>query len=310
MKIKDILKWGIAIIISVVLVYILLAETDVNKIIETIRNVNLFYLGLFLLFYFLLMVLRSVRFRKVLGNKLSLNQLLPIVLFQNLLLNVIPFRIGELSYIYYVKKIGKQSYHKGISTLIITKVFDLAILITLFIIAVISLGKERLPEFANFIPFLIFFLVLMFSVLLLLIYPQKLLLSLATKLEKFILTKTNKFNFITGNLKKLIKAFEDFKSPSLLINTLILSILISVLGFSGFYFAIVSLGFYLPIAVLIIGSTFSVLANLLPVNGVAGLGIVEGIWALVLTLFGYSLEEAIVLGFSLHIIQLVAIIIM
>ena len=99
MKIKDIIKWGIAIIISVVLVYILLAETDVNKIIETIRNVNLFYLGLFLLFYFLLMVLRSIRFKKVLGNKLSLNQLLPIVLFQNLLLNIIPFRIGVLSYI-------------------------------------------------------------------------------------------------------------------------------------------------------------------------------------------------------------------
>ncbi|AJF61310.1 TPA: flippase-like domain-containing protein [Candidatus Woesearchaeota archaeon] len=309
MNLKNILKWTMAVAMSVFLVFIMLSRVKIEDIISTLANANLLYLAIFFLLYVLLMVLRTVRFTMVLKNKMSFRQMLPVVLLQNLLLNLIPFRIGELSYIYYVKKIGKQSYHKGISTLVITKVFDLSILIIFFVISVFSLHLAS-SGFGQSVPYLVALLALMSLALILLIYQQGIIIRIVEVFEKIALKISTRLSFFTEQVKTLVNSFEEFKSPKMLAAIFIQSVLIMSVSMACFYFTVNALGFSIPLNVLIIGSTFGVLSNLIPVNGIAGFGTVEGVWVLVLTFFGYPLESAIVLSFSLHIIQLISISIM
>ncbi len=65
-----------------------------------------------------------------------------------------------------------------------------------------------------------------------------------------------------------------------------------------------AIGIHLNLWAIFTGATFVVFATLLPVQGIAGFGTIEGTWTVVFLLLGVEKELAITSGFGFHIVRL------
>ena len=107
---------------------------------------------------------RTIRMKFLLRQKLKTTKLFPIMLIHNFFSNLLPLRIGEFSFIYYVRKL-KVKTGKALGCLFIARLFDFIAIIVLFFVSLLFIGK--LPANNILIVFGIFlilaFLLLIFS---------------------------------------------------------------------------------------------------------------------------------------------------
>lgn len=296
---KKILKYLFSITISVLLLYFLLSKINLQEIIKVFSQTNIFYLIIGGVLYLLMMIFRSLRFRTLLNNKLKATELLPIVLFQSFLSNILPFRVGELSYVILLKK-KKYNISKGLSSLLIARIFDFGVLISILIISILL--SKNLPSkdiFNNMIPILFIALSIIVIAIICMIFLHDFIL----KIMQNLLKKLPKIKLL-DKFNEFIISFKNYKSKRMLLKTLYYAIVIYFFGIISNYYFIKSLGFELPLNILIITITFSVLSSVLPINGFASLGTMEGIWVIILGYFNYGVQTAILISFSLHIILL------
>ena len=151
----------ISTVITIILLYFLLSQIKINDVIQIFQNSNFYYLALGFFFYILMGIVRTFRFKLLLKNKLSFFDILPITYVHSLLNSILPVRTGEFSYVYMLKKNNKQSVSRGLSSLIIARVFDFIILISIMILfVVISKDLPNKEIFDGLIPYLVMLLVL------------------------------------------------------------------------------------------------------------------------------------------------------
>jgi glycosyltransferase 2 family protein len=293
---KKVLKYSISIIITIIVFYLISTQITLTDVINVLKKTNPLLLFLGFLFYIVMMVFRTIRFDMLLNNKINFKTLFSIVMLHSFFNNILPVRTGEFSYVYYLKK-KKIPVKKGLSSLLIARVFDFIVLITVMIVFIIF--SNNLPNkeiFSKLIPWLLLSLFLIISLAFSLIFMHKYIIKFLKRFEKI----TPKF--IHDKIEQFILSFSNYKSKKVLILTFFYGLLIYLLGTISNYFSIVSLGFYLPLNILIIAITFSVLSSVLPINGIASFGTMEAVWVLILGYFGYSTKESLLLSFSLHII--------
>lgn len=290
---KKITKFILSITITLVLGYFLLSKVNFSQIVEVLLKVNLFYYFLAAFFYIVLIIFRTLRIKTMLNLKFS--DLFNLLMFTSFLNNVLPFKLGELSYTYLLKKKNKQSYKKGFSSLIVARVFDFIVHIGFLIFGIIiSTNLPNKSDFELLIPFLIVSLFILATVVFIMIFLPDFTVKLFSKLFNFL----PKFN----QLKQFIKSFKNYKSS--LLSTFFYSIAIYFSRGILNYFLIISLGFSLPLDVIIVVITFSVLSSFLPINGIANFGTRETVWTVILIYYGFTLESAVLLSFGTHILQL------
>ena len=158
-------------VITFVLLYFLLSAIKLGDVVKVLKNTNIFYLSIGFLFYTLMGVVRTFRFKLLLKNKLSFFEILPITFIHSLLNSILPVRTGEFSYVYMLKKNNKQSVSRGLSSLIVARVFDFIILIAIMILfVIISKDLPNKEMFDSFIPYLAISLIIMIAGLLSLIF--------------------------------------------------------------------------------------------------------------------------------------------
>ncbi|MBT3464178.1 flippase-like domain-containing protein [archaeon] len=284
-------KFIVSFLISAILVYFLLKQINLSELYEVLLRVNpILLLGSFIL-YILLALLRVFRFQVLLKKSLPSKTLFPIICVHTLLKIIIPFRVGDLSIVYMLKK-RNHSIGKGMSSLIVARIFDFVIIVFGFII--FTIFSSNLPNrdvFVKLIPYTVFFLlILVFGLIILLISPDLILKILKKiKLEK---------------LGGLITPFNDLKSRHVLFKTFFITLGIYFVSMIYTYILVLGVGFLLPLNIYVIMISISALSAALPINGIAGFGTVEAVIALTLSYFGYAASEAILLGFSTHIIQI------
>jgi uncharacterized membrane protein YbhN (UPF0104 family) len=75
--------------------------------------------------YLMANVLRALRFRTLVGERLSTLALLRVVIIQNFLNTFLPFRAGEVSYLYLVHKSGSVSLGGNLGSLLGARLLDL-----------------------------------------------------------------------------------------------------------------------------------------------------------------------------------------
>jgi glycosyltransferase 2 family protein len=291
----------ISTVITIILLYFLLSQIKINDVIQIFQNSNFYYLALGFFFYILMGIVRTFRFKLLLKNKLSFFDILPITYVHSLLNSILPVRTGEFSYVYMLKKNNKQSVSRGLSSLIIARVFDFIILISIMILfVVISKDLPNKEIFDGLIPYLVMLLVLIILGLFSLIFLHDFSLNIAKKITKFLPL------IFADPLHKFIKSFKMYKSVSTLLITLVYALLIYFCGMIANYYFVIAIGYYLPLNILIIASTFSILSTVLPINGLGSFGTMEGVWVLILGYFAYSVNDSVLLSLSLHIILLLS----
>ncbi|MEW5989025.1 MAG: lysylphosphatidylglycerol synthase transmembrane domain-containing protein [Chloroflexota bacterium] len=122
------------------LIFVFVKPADVLVVLKT---VHLGYLGLSGLGILTFMVLRAVRWRILLNGDVPYGRVFHVQNIGYMLLNTLPFRVGDLARAFLIGRIPPVSATRGLSTLVVERILDL-----LFIVLLVPLTAgqlQRLP---------------------------------------------------------------------------------------------------------------------------------------------------------------------
>ncbi|NLV68080.1 MAG: flippase-like domain-containing protein, partial [Spirochaetes bacterium] len=164
-------------IISLVIIYFFLKQIDVAGTLTVISNIKISYILIIFLLYCLSNYLKSLRFMLMLKDKqIKHSDMFTIVSYQNFFNLILPARTGELTLIYYLKKIGGLRVSTGLHSLLLSRFMDLMVVAVIFIISSYFYWGRALP-----LPLLVISLIIL-SGSLLLVFRLGLMLNLAKKI--------------------------------------------------------------------------------------------------------------------------------
>jgi hypothetical protein len=238
-------------------------------------------------------MMRTLRFLVLLPKKsLSFHRLFQIQASYIFLSYFLPFKSGELSYPLFIKKYSTNSVTEGLSSLFISRAFDLLTLLV-FWIALYTV-RDRVFVTALDIrsplkPIVIVSLIL-FALLLLILFV------LPKVLDK---TKHPSHPFRSF----LVQTIEGLRVIRKMTSILLLALLSFLMfGFIFWSFALIvrSIGYSVGLWQTVTISLFALLGRL--VQGVGNFGSHEAAWTGALLLVGFSEKEALVIALSSHFI--------
>lgn len=293
------IKFLISFLVSIIVLYFIFSKIDFIEILKFLGKANIFFVLAGLIVYCLIVFFRALRFTALFEGKITAKDMLSIVLVHNFMTNVLPLKIGELSFPYLVAKVRPGTLGKSLFSLILVRVFDFVVLSCMLLIGVAyspDLPQEIMKTLLFFIVLLSFIILSVFSAI---IFHEK----LASWIDK-IKIEQKLMHMIRGKAVNFLRYFSALKSPYVLIGSFIFTWLIFISGFVTTMLILYSMGYTIKLSILLILLPLTALSSVIPINGIAGLGAYEGVWAAVLTFYGYSLETSLLLGFSTHLIQI------
>lgn len=219
-------------------------------------------------------------------------KLYSIMNFSNLMLNILPFRSGELTYIHYLKKLG-VAQEKSIPGLLTIRFFDYIALAIFFFISIIFVGTKLIPQ-ENIIILLVLAIPITLILALLLLFT---LIKKGSKLHKI---------FFTGIAE--IKSYS--KNKLLFLFSLTFIYWFSRLLFG--YVLLLILGININFLVVVFISSLIVLIGLIPIQIFANFGVFEFGWIYLLSYLSVGFSESVLFNkiLTLHLLPLIPTIIL
>ncbi|MCX6170073.1 MAG: lysylphosphatidylglycerol synthase transmembrane domain-containing protein [Ignavibacteriales bacterium] len=279
-------------IFGILLFIYIITKIDISKVLTEIKNFNLWWLLLYLFCYVFMVLMKSIRWRTLLISQdiyLPLSKVISINIMANFWGIVTPGRIGELSKIAYLQK-DELTFSKSIVSVIIDRLYDMAMLILFSFIAMIY--------FVNH--FYIQMIDILFSIALIVVAGIVIFLSrywiwslLIAILKRF--TSDSKYVIIQNNWREFISEFNKIAATTIPIMT-IYSFIIYITYFSMTY--IVALGFNISISFIYLSLCLSIsaLISLLPIS-IGGFGTREAIFIMFLSKISIPKETALLIPF-------------
>lgn len=286
--------------LSVLLVWLLLREIDVEDVLDAVSSVPLwgFFGGLFI--YFTYYVFLALRFDSLIhSQKTSFINLLGITSVHNMLNNLLPARSGELSYIYLMKKRVDLRGSEGVATLLVARIMDFIAIFSYFILASLFILKIKSTPILIAIScvFIVFLLLFLF-------YLQNMIDVVVLMLERtsspgasIRSTMAEKGRAVSASIKAMSGGGQYLKSFAL-------TALIWGLRNFMLYFIVISMDIRIEFWEIVFAATAMFVMVSLPIQGLAGFGTLEAGWAAGFILVGLDKEVAISTGFAFHIILL------
>ena len=119
----------------------LLSQIDAAAIGTTARNMTPRHLWVFLALLLAGVAARVLRFHVLLGRGVPLPLLTGIVLVRNLFVDLLPARLGELSYVYLLANRAGRQATDGVASLFLSVAFDVVALAPLLLLAALTVGS-------------------------------------------------------------------------------------------------------------------------------------------------------------------------
>ncbi len=299
---------------GIFMVWYLLNEINIESIKNAFININKSFLIIGLLVMLSSNYFRAYRKNTLIGSdRVGMGDMFLVAQIRNTFNMVLPARTGELSYVYVLTTRFGFPLEIGVSTLMVTLVFDLVIVFSLIIISIIIVGINTYS--ISSVSVIVIAAVLLLISLLILFYLSK-IISFFLFIFKKILKKfrVSEKRIIYRIYSKLIDINENIKiirERGVYWKVYFASIAIRVLKFSSYYLIIYaimqpmgynfnSLNFW----VILLATSAAEISAVLPTHALAGYGTYEGAFALAMVILGFNKEIAIVSGFSFHTIIL------
>lgn len=301
-----------SIVISAFLLYYLISNIRINELILVLRKIFIPSLTAYVFTYTISIIVRAYRYKLLIASeRITLWDLSLVTVVRNLFVDLLPARLGSLSYIYLIVKHFKFPFEIGASTFLICFIFDLLSLTPLLLLAFLGVGLA-----GTNIPFhtMLVLSVLLFAITLIAILYLQELIALFLKSYNSLLGLCGKRNnkiliYIGDKLELTRKAIMDIKGQGVYLVTFLLSLLLRLLKYGSLYFLLHSLlssrgyGFSeLGFSKFVIGIAGAELSSNLPIHGLAGIGTWPAAWALTFHLLGFDKQIAIISGLGLHLI--------
>ena len=301
----------VSVLIAVGIVFLLLRLTDVSPslLLKTLRGVSPVALALGFMLHLFTYLLRSFRFRLLIHSaRPSPGSLFQIVTVHNLMNHVLPFRAGELSFVYLVRSLHRVPVAEGLGTLAICRIMDLMAFALFYPVAIILLYHQGFA-FPSYVWIVLWAVVPLFfflaAVLVLLALRGK---ALVRHLRRFLdRTPVSVSGLVGRTLDKLEEAaysFEHLGTRKVYLGAFLLSLGILAVIYLAVYVLLAGMGYPMQILLVVFCSTLATLGFLLPLYSFGGFGTLEAGWTLGCVMAGFSKEMGMASGFSFHIIVL------
>ncbi|MDD5735460.1 MAG: lysylphosphatidylglycerol synthase transmembrane domain-containing protein [Methanothrix soehngenii] len=290
--------------VTAVLLYLLLSQIDPHDIISTLKGIDASYLAGGFILYLLCNIFRALRFHILLDQEIKLFPLFNLVCIYNMMNNLAPMRTGELSYIYMLKKLHNKNAITGASTLILSRIFDFIAIGTLFLASAWMIGDRLGGMKSILIPISLFMIFCLILLLMLFYGGEWLSISFSCALDRMGLARNATAIYLISNLKEMVQSMQKLRNAKIALLILASSFIIWAANFFVVFLVIRGMHFDIPMPIIVMGSTFTVLSTLLPIYGIAGLGTSQGLWTLVFLPLGIPLDQAIISAFGYYIVQM------
>jgi uncharacterized membrane protein YbhN (UPF0104 family) len=281
----------------------LLRGIDVGQVADTAMNAAPGPFSLFLVLLLLGGLARAGRFWVLVGRSVPFRMLLGITLVRNLFVDLLPARLGELSYIYLLTSRAGKPVEEGVATLAISFLLDLVALSPLLLAALLVVGGEgRVP----------IGVAVTLSATLAMASTAAVLLGgdIARRLGRGLAAASSaRWRQAASRASVLAAGLDRARQQGVLLPAFGLSLLVRLCKYGGAYCLVLSLMMPLGYSLdqlgpfrIFLGNVAAEVAAALPMHGLAGFGTYEAAWTLALEELGYPREHAVVSGLLAHAI--------
>ena len=290
---KRILVRIFSFIISITIVVVLISFVDLRNMIDALLDVNVLFYSLALFFYIASYFSRTWRLVVMFGSG-SFSRFFMIICGSMFINHLLPFRSGELSLPYLLKKTSYVPYSEGLSALFLFRLLDiLALLITFFFLA----GFMGMVVHKGIFGLLVIFAILIVFV----IYHLKTFASSFINILKHIFPRkyVESLNRNQLNIEKALSV-----NNVTLLELFTLSLIDRVCNFVVTICLVIGMSYHIPVISLIFANIIASLTNILPINSIGSFGTLELGWTGALMMLNIPKESAISSGFNFHILTL------
>ncbi|HPI13898.1 MAG: lysylphosphatidylglycerol synthase transmembrane domain-containing protein [Spirochaetota bacterium] len=292
--------------LSIVILIYLLRNIDITATLSTFANADPWLLLASCGAYLLSNLCKSVRYHVMLrGMGLAPFQMFAITSYQNFFNQILPARTGELTLIYYLKKVGGASLSRGLHILVVTRIYDLIIVAMFFLASVLAFYGSAIRPGLLVIGGVclggsvasLFFLKYM------VIFADRAFIGLARLLR---IDQAGLVVRIREKAGPVVREFSDYRTARQLPLLVLSSVAVWAVLYVFAYLTILAFRVDVGFVQAVVGNTGQVLANVLPVNSFGSFGTLEAGWAGGFMLVGMNSQDAITTAFGYHIINFVA----
>lgn len=303
---KTALRIALSLAVAAVLLAVLMVWGEVRPrdVLETVRRLPLGTLGLAVGVHAGIYALRAWRFRVLVppGARPGYGRALVVSAAHNLAAYVLPAKTGEAAFVVYLKTVAGVSGARGLASLVVSRILDLAVLCALLAAACARIaagGAGTLGAPAVLLAALAIF----FGLLAL---RSHAVVPVAERIARALrIDRTGLGTRLLARSREVGEALASAGGDRRVLGAGLLSVPIW-LGVFLFY-AVLARGMGLAgvgLPELTFGSSVAVLFNLLPVNGLAGFGTQEAGWTFGFGLVGVDPDLALATGIGAHFVQL------
>lgn len=294
----------ITILITVVLIGALVYWVKPVTILQLIRFSDVELVLLALLLYVIVFTLRVVRFQQFqdLAN-ISLWKFLPIVSLHSFFTSILPFRSGEVTFIYLLRKYHGTEVGTGAGVLLLVRMYDFVALALCLTGALLTLLISRIVDDTWLILITFTFGVMILGLSLTAAFWWSSMVSVVHRIivriglgeRKWIRTVFNWASEVGNVLKKSSNISHS-------IRLILTSVLVWLMIYCVFWVLLRSMGMSnFAFNEVIVATTGAALTNALPVNLIGGFGTTELGWMAGFSALGVAVIEGVATGFALHI---------
>jgi len=310
---KRILSIGLSLLLSIILLGFLISRITVNDLIEAFANIFYPALFAFMIISLFASAMRAYRYKWLLHpTAISFGNILLVTFIRNLFVDLLPARIGSLSYIYVLNKGLKYPFEQATSTFVVAFVLDFLTLSPFLILSmlIVGLGTTSISNLTLLFISLVF-LVVIFLVLYQIIPLSMILFRLYTNLlDRFGLVTKTWAKISMAKFRLTIDGLRQIKDRKIQWPLFFLSLAIRAAKYGSLYCLLLSVlrnqGYSpanLSLWKTILGITGAEMTGALPIKGIAGFGTWESGWALAFQLMDFEQRIAILSGIGVHLIS-------
>ena len=285
---------------TVILVWILISQTDSNLIIDTIKKMPFWGISSGFLIYIAYYIFLTLRFDSLIHSKKTpFINLFGLTSVHNMLNNLLPVRSGELSYVYLLKKRFDLGGSEGVASLLVARMMDFIAIFSYFFLSSLLISHDG-PSINLKLISLFFLLLLVIS----LIYFQKIFSITASFFERITILPERISQNIVDKLNNLSATIKLMSLEGAYSRCFLLTAVIWGTRYLMLYVIISAMGVDIIFWEVVFAATAMFIMVSLPIQGLAGFGTLETGWAAGFILVGLDKEVAISTGFAFHIILL------
>jgi glycosyltransferase 2 family protein len=302
MDLKKSARWLI-VPFALALVIILLMQISLSDIATALFSMSPLFLLLSFILYVLVYAIRAARFRIMLKSSGSFKELFNIVCLHNLANSVMPFRTGELSFVYMTKVRLKIPAGISLATVALARMYDALAVCIIFTIAFL-MTYGSIGIMSEYLPIVIILMALLATMLVSVIWFSHVYMKAFRRLSGIKWLQMLPMNYLEKKINEVSEYYSSPDSKKGVIPVLLMSLAIWLLCTLSICALASSMGLGVSVWAIILGSLIMVMFSALPIHGIGSLGTTELIWSATFIALGATKEAAISSGFAIHILIL------